>query len=371
MRKLYSLSRVIWTSAALLSFAVSETAIAQTREQFTVDRVVKFTAGTARERAQWRKIPTAREIVEGEFVFAKDDLDGDGRPELILLARSSSLCRDGGCALLILRKNAQGIEPLLAAKVNGKLALTKEQVDGYRALALLDGSGQIAIGNRSRSPLFGKQVVYPMRPLAQTPSWNGTDEIVPAKVTAGASAKSDSIELIELIKLFMQPMGGPNILGDWTFGAKPGSPIDWQTSGIQETAAEEQKAGYHYHRVGEVVLTIDGKPTHQVLEKNVVPGTWTISLLGAHGGFTRATISAPNSQELGTSILEGLKGKLPLRLYRCKTLSISSGNKVYQVQGAGKKPLWINEEWSCGSAGCGVSLDIVFTKKEAGKFECF
>jgi hypothetical protein len=75
--------------------------------------------------------------------------------------------------------------------------------------------------------------------------------------------------------------------------------------------------------------------------------------------------------ELSHQRLEGLKDKLPLKLYRCKTPDISSGNKVYQVQGTGKKPFWINEEWSCGSAGCSLSLDIVFAKKEADGFQCF
>jgi hypothetical protein len=259
---------------------------------------------------------------------------------------------------------------LFAQNVSGKLALTKERVDDYRALAVLDKSGQIAVGNRSGTPLFGKQVVYPMRSAAQARAGNGTSESAPGRDTASAGAAANSMEMVELVRMFMQPKGGPDKLGDWTIGAQPGTPIKWQTSGMQETSREEQKAGYPYRRTGKAVLTIDGKPTHQTLENTVVPGTWKITLLGPRGGFTRVNIAAGNG-ELSPQLLEGLKDKLPLKLYRCKTPDISSGNKVYQVQGAGKKPFWINEEWSCGSAGCSLSLDMVFTKKEADGFECF
>ena len=363
----------IWIFSALLCLAVTGAAAAQTPAQFTVDRTVKFTIGTEKERVQWRKIPAAREIVESEFAYAKEDLNGDGRPELILLSRSPSLCRDGGCALLVLQKPVQGIDILLAAKVPGALALTREPVDGYRALALLDTAGQIAIGNRIGSPLFGKQVVYPMR-YHQTQAQAGSSpaETTPAKGPSSAGVESAaSIEMVELIKMFMTPQQDPDALGDWAFGAQSGSPIRWETTGIKETSPEEQKAGYPYFRAGKVILTVDGKLTHQVLEKSIRPGKWAITLSGPRGGFTRATISAPNSQELGASILDVVKGELPLRHYRCKTPSVSSGNKVYQVQGAGKKPFWINEEWSCGSAGCGLTLELVFTKKEADRFECF
>lgn len=368
---LYRLTRALWISAAILSLFVMGAAFAQTPEQFTVGRAVKFAAGTDNMRAQLNRTPAAREIVAGDFAVAQEDFDDDGRPEFILVARSAALCRGGGCALLILHKTANGIEPLFVQKVSGNLALTKERVDGYHALAVLDGSGQIAVGNRSGSPLFGKQVVYPVRPRTLEQTGKAAAESPPAKDAAEARVARASLEMVELIGMFMQPKDGPAALDGWTFGAQPGSPIDWLTSGIQESTAAERKAGYPYRRTGEAVLTIDGKPTHKVLGKNLAPGRWTITLSGPRGGFTRATISAPNSQELGPSVLEGLKGKLPLRPYRCTTPSISSGNKVYQVEGKGKKPFWINEEWSCGSAGCGISLDIVFTKKVADKFECF
>lgn len=365
------LAMVICTPVALLLPVAAGSAPALAQAQFTAGRTLNFVAGSEKERVQWRKIPAAREIVEGEFAYAKEDLNFDGRPELILLARSATLCGDGGCALLVMRRTTHGIEPLRAAKVDGKLALTKELVDGYRALAVLDGQGKIAVGNQSGSPLFGKQVVYPMRPGTQMITEKAAAESLPVKAKAVKSAKNDTLELADFIKMFMEPKGTPATLGDWTFGARQGSPINWKTSGIRETSSAVQAAGYYYQRVGEVVFTIDGKPTHQVLERKVVPGRWTITLLGPRGGFTKVNISTPNSQELGSTILEGLKGKLPLQLYRCKTPSISSGNKVYQVQGTGKKPFWINEEWSCGSAGCSLSLDLVFTKNEADRFECF
>lgn len=186
------------------------------------------------------------------------------------------------------------------------------------------------------------------------------------------AAEATSIEMVELIKMLMPPQGEPETLGDWSWGAQPGSPITWETTGIEETSPEEQKAGYPYRRVGKAVLSIDGKPTHQILEKNIVPGQWNIILMGPHGGFTRVILGTFTGGELGGGmLLKSLEKQLPSRHYRCKPDAISSGNEVFIVEVPGKKPIWINEEWSCGSGGCGVSLSIVFTKKAADKFECF
>ncbi|WP_305042827.1 hypothetical protein [Geoalkalibacter sp.] len=186
------------------------------------------------------------------------------------------------------------------------------------------------------------------------------------------AAGTTSIEMVELIEMLMPPQGEAEALGDWSWGAQPGSPITWATTGIEEATPEEHKAGYPYRRVGKAVLDIDEKPTHQILEKNVVPGKWNIILLGPRGGFTRVILNTFTGGELGGGmLLKSLETQLPSRHYRCKPDSISSGNEVFVVEVPGKKPIWINEEWSCGSGGCGVSLDIVFTKKAADKFACF
>lgn len=195
--------------------------------------------------------------------------------------------------------------------------------------------------------------------------------VAPVQGTPSAVAgDATSIEMVELIKMFMPPQKGPDALGDWTFGAQPGSAIRWETPGIKETSPEEQKAGYPYFRTGKVILTFAGKPTHQVLEKTVVPGKWTITLSGPRGGFTKATL-ATHMADGGGPMLMRLKEKLSLQHYRCKPDSISSGNEVFVLQETGKKPIWINENWSCGSGGCGLTLDIVFTKKQADRFQCF
>jgi len=187
----HRVAEAIWVSAALLSLAVTDSARARTPEQFTADHAVQFAPGTDRERALYAKIPAARAIVAGRFATAQEDLDGDGKRELILLARSSTLCRGGGCALLVLQIKDRSVETLLAKKVTGKLALTREQVDGYRALAVLDAAGRIALGNRSGSALFGKQVVYTMRSRARAPVLSAAEQTKPAEAAGGMPNVSD------------------------------------------------------------------------------------------------------------------------------------------------------------------------------------
>jgi hypothetical protein len=191
-----------------------------------------------------------------------------------------------------------------------------------------------------------------------------------ALLAACAHTEHASMELVSLIELFSESRGEPASSGDWTAGARPGSAIRWRTSGIQSAPESLRSAGYPYLREGEVVLTIGGAPTHEVLERTVVPGKWDIRLSGPRAGFTRVTVWSQSTGEL-KAVLEGLAKQLGARHYRCEPRFASSGNRVHSVDAPGRKPLWINEEWSCGSAGCSLSLDMVFTKNEADGFQCF
>jgi hypothetical protein len=42
------------------------------------------------------------------------------------------------------------------------LAVTNEKIGIYRALAIADDKGGIVIGDMRGTPMFGKQLVYPM-----------------------------------------------------------------------------------------------------------------------------------------------------------------------------------------------------------------
>ena len=341
----------------LLLFACAfDNASAQDQTRLTVDRIINFNVGSDSARARLQRLPVARQIVAGRFGIATIDLDNDGQGEILLLAGSPPACTDAGCPLLVLREVSNGVAILLMQRVTGRLAVTKETIAGFRALAEIDAAGNIAVENRPGAGNFGKPLVYAMhsgsqaRPDPRIAAPSNTTP--PERRTA-----SNTMELAELLRALMTPSGAPDTLGDWTFGAQQGSPIRWETSGIKETSAAAQKDGYPYHRTGIVVITIDGKPTHEVLERSKAPGKWAITLLGPRAGYNKVTISTGNSPELGP-LLAGVTSGLQIQHYRCKSQSLGSGNAVYRVQTDGMKPIWVDEQWSCGSAGCGVSLEV-------------
>src|SRR5690606_25134862 len=93
-----------------------------------------------------------------------------------------------------------------------------------------------------------------------------------------------------------------------------------------------------YYKAGEVILTLQGKPTHRVLAKDVEPGRWNVTLYGPRAFVTAAELSMQNnSREVGPDLLEALADSgISLKPYRCPKQShpASGGRTVYAI-GAG------------------------------------
>ncbi len=178
----------IWTVVLLLGLG-SHT-YGQALKSFTPDRPIKIGKMSDKgERALLQDL-AAREIVTtGPHYVALEDLDDDGQYEVILLSRSKSLCDRDGCSVLILRKAASGSEILLSQKVAiaKAYALTKEKVNGYRALAVVDANGQIAVGEGSNANQSGKQLVYPMRPSKASETTSAAANHSPSGAAVGSA----------------------------------------------------------------------------------------------------------------------------------------------------------------------------------------
>lgn len=186
---------------------------APARAQLSVDRVITFGVPSDRLRAQVREIPEAREVAAGDFVMAGADLDGDGKPEAIVLERRPADCRNVRCGLLVMRGTTSGgTEVLLLTRVAVPLALTLEKVNGYRALVALGANGEIAVGDRRDAALAGKPLVYLMRidPVARGPNPKITE--APA---AASPAKAGSVRLEDIAAVLALPVGDNNAKIDW------------------------------------------------------------------------------------------------------------------------------------------------------------
>jgi len=134
---------------------------------YTVSRRIHLRAGSEKDKQMLRNVPSVKFLLSESFEVAYEDLTGNGSTDVILLSTASDFCGSAGCEAVVLEKHGASYVTLLDENIPGELAITKERVDGYPALAALDQSGQIAVGNIPGTPAFGHQFVYPMAPPAK------------------------------------------------------------------------------------------------------------------------------------------------------------------------------------------------------------
>ncbi len=182
---------------------------------------------------------------------------------------------------------------------------------------------------------------------------------------------ADSMEMSKLIKTFLRPANSNYALG-WDTGAEPGSPITWQTNSVASGGMCGE--GYPMCRTGSVVVTVDGKVTHKILEKNVRYGRWQVTMSGPHAGVFNVSIS--NDGSLGEEAINFARGVLEksdikYTLIKCPNEPPTDGNVVYQINAPGKSPAWLIDGWTCGASNCSSTISIVQSEEDIKNIECF
>src|ERR1035441_336711 len=99
-----------------------------TKAPFTVNHVIKFAPGTERQRAALKQMAVVGGIVDGDFVTANEDLNDDGRKEIIVMSHSSLNCGTGGCTTVVLQKRPNGIAIIFEQNLFEPLAVTNEKI---------------------------------------------------------------------------------------------------------------------------------------------------------------------------------------------------------------------------------------------------
>jgi hypothetical protein len=131
--------------AGIVFCCASAAVAAQTSLNYSVERNVKFEPGNAQMTQGLKNVEAIREIVTSGYMIAAEDLNDDKYPEIIVLASSSDFCGSAGCRMVVLRNTGPGrFETLAEHYATPDLGVTREQVNGYRLLATLDGKGGIA-----------------------------------------------------------------------------------------------------------------------------------------------------------------------------------------------------------------------------------
>ncbi|WP_446009061.1 hypothetical protein [Candidatus Electrothrix sp.] len=182
--------------------------------------------------------------------------------------------------------------------------------------------------------------------------------------------RAEYIEFIDLLTLFTIPnFESYNVLA-WDAGTGKNSPISWEFDGIREAPDWEKEKGAYY-REGKVVITVNGKITHHQLKKTPEPVPWRIILHGPRMGVTGVTIDTNIlSREMGP-LLHDSKSLLAVsRKVKCEPTFASFGLEIYEVNIAGRNPIWLEFSWSCGSAGCSSDFFIMYSEAQAFARDC-
>jgi hypothetical protein len=151
----------------LSALCVATLALPAARAATLTAQPLDFRPGNAKQAALLARVPEASEIVTDRFGLASVDLDGDGKPELVLRADSGANCGSGGCLTVVLQERGNRMVTLLSQNLYPGLGVTDQKVGAFRALAALDAKGGIAVGERPGTPLYGKPMVYAMSGQAQ------------------------------------------------------------------------------------------------------------------------------------------------------------------------------------------------------------
>ena len=133
--------------------AFAPLALAQAPQIFTLKQIVQLAPGGDKERAAFSRLPGLADIVKGQFAIGAADLNGDGSLEMIV---ASLVCDSAGCPVVVLQSAGNDIAPIFVRKIAGRVAITREKVNGYYALAAADQKGAIM------KDAQGRQIVYPI-----------------------------------------------------------------------------------------------------------------------------------------------------------------------------------------------------------------
>ena len=157
-------------------------------------------------------------------------------------------------------------------------------------------------------------------------------------------SKTNSIELYDLINLFTPDKKLDYNLYDWKTQANNKS-INWLTSGVE-------MGEHEFYREGEAIVSINGKVL-ECLEKTTQPCKWGIVLDGVRNGYTSFEISSVTSQELEQLTIDQL---FKNRKFEAKIVTYDDFSTTYKVTFPNKKPVEMKIQYSCGSAGCSLTI---------------
>lgn len=186
------------------------------------------------------------------------------------------------------------------------------------------------------------------------------------------------IDFEELLKLLVAAPTGDGKNGfelDWEIGSTDYSSIKWRhertieaPDGIKVPEFTGPELG-QYKREGDVVITMNGSPSHYSVLKKKEPVVWMVTLIGSRWGvrgasFTNEQLTFEFKGFGGVSVLEEEK------TCRKGEPDSSEGTRMYKVNLPNRLATWLAEEVTCGTGGCNYSYYLLYNKSDRAHFGC-
>lgn len=161
-------------------------------------------------------------------------------------------------------------------------------------------------------------------------------------------------------------------------GAEPDTKIFWKQPGVTET----EMNFFMFHksgdgRQGEVYISIEGKPTKQILDTVMKPLPWNVYLFGpnphlVYDIFLTSDFDWEDYQDFG-EYLEQKKWAKHLTELDSNEMGCHSQWYEVRLPAAGNKrhqPFWMAIFWDAGNRSGTVLIWIVFNKPETNDLRC-
>lgn len=171
----------------------------QPQPSVTPGEPLVFTPGNARARAVLLPVASVAQVVKKAFSVALADLDGDGKQEVIVKSGDWNCSREG-CPVIALQQLGARTVTLGEVYTHSKVVLSREKINGYRALLEVDESGRIAVGTQPNWPRYREPLVHtlevspPARQVAEgvLASPRGSDPVALLAAALGLAASANT-----------------------------------------------------------------------------------------------------------------------------------------------------------------------------------
>jgi hypothetical protein len=176
---------LLWAALILLQTAVVARSQHSARPQITRRVKSERVRDEKLEEAIRRSFPEYPKMLEGEidYYYNRVDLDGDGKPEVLVFLFGPQVCGTGGCDALVF-KSAKGGYRVVGdiALARNPIIVSEHKTHGWRDLIMFIAGGGVRPGYYSVVPFNGKQ--YPENPSGEPLSFRqrGTAYLVGSPV---------------------------------------------------------------------------------------------------------------------------------------------------------------------------------------------